>query len=97
MDMQFTLKEIENTYDDAKNYVEVYQNAVDELDKLINELSQSWISNETKTYETFYSNYKDNYTKLIKMQQMMKNFCDKLEIKKQELSEMAKSINNKFE
>ena len=27
MDMQFTLKEIENTYDDAKNYVEVYQNA----------------------------------------------------------------------
>lgn len=95
--MQFTLKEIENTYEEAKNYVDTYQRAVDELNRIINELSQSLISKETKIYETYFSNYKDNYTKLVKMEQMMKNFCDKLEIKKQELSEMAKAINNKFE
>ena len=85
------------TYEEAKNYVDTYQRAVDELNRIINELSQSLISKETKIYETYFSNYKDNYTKLVKMEQMMKNFCDKLEIKKQELSEMAKAINNKFE
>ena len=34
--MQFTLKEIENTYEEAKNYVDTYQRAVDELNRIIN-------------------------------------------------------------
>ena len=97
MNMQFTLKEIETLSDESKEYLEKYQRSVEELNKLINDLSQSWVSKETKTYETFYSNYKNNYIKLVKMQQMMKQFCDNLDEKKQELEEMTKSINDRFE
>ena len=97
MDTQFTLKEIENTYEEAKDYLNTYKKSIDELNRLINELSQSWISKETTTYEDFYSNYKYNYTKLIRMQQMMETFCEKLDMKKIELTETSRIIKNEFE
>ena len=97
MDIKFTLKEIEEMIVETKNYIYEYTKSIEELDKLIDELSQSWVSKESKTYEYFYSQYKENYFKLIDMQQMMNKFYDKLENKKQYLIETSREIKKNFE
>ena len=97
MNLQFTLKEIENMLDEIKKSIDEYSSAIDDLDRIINELSISWISKETKTYETFYSKYKDNYLKLISMRDMMNRLYTNLDNKKNMLETMAVELNNKFE
>ena len=97
MNMQYTLNEIEIMLEETREYIDEYSKSIDELDKIINDLSQSWISKETKTYESFYSQYKENSSKLLSMQQMMKRFYEKLENQKVNLLETSKEIKNSFE
>ena len=97
MNLQFTLKEMENMLEETKKNINDYNSAIDELDKIINDLSLSWVSKETKTYETFYSNYKINYLKLINMKEMMENFYNKIEEQKTILETTAIDINKNFE
>ena len=97
MENQYTLSEIENLYEEIKEYTNIYSESIKELDYLINTLSAEWLSEETGTYENFLSQYKNKYSRLIEMEKMMNTFCQKINDKKVYLEEKSKSIINSFE
>ena len=97
MDLNFTLSEMENIYNEAYEYYNVYKSAIKELDTVINNMSDSWISKETHTYEAFKELYKEKYPKLKQTEEAMLFFCKKIEEKKMQLEETSNTVINSFE
>ncbi len=97
MESQYTLSKIENLYEEVKECVNIYSESITELNYIINSLSSSLISQQTGTYETFLSLYKNKYSRLTDMENLMKTFCEKISDKKNILEEQSKMIINSFE
>lgn len=97
MDLNFTLSEMENIYNEAFEYYQEYKGAIREIDQVIDSMSDSWVSRETNTYETFKDMYKEKYKRLVEVENMMLMFCKKIEDKKNQLEDASRDVINSFE
>ncbi len=93
----FTLKGMEELYDEANGYTKNFSAAIEELDRTIEGLNNYWQSTETKTYETFYQLYKEKKAKLIDAKDLMIEFCKKVEEKKKDFEEGDKAIIRRYD
>lgn len=94
--VKFSLAEMENTYLQASNDQETFSKSIDEINKIVNELSSVWTSDETNTYETFKQLFNEKYPALVEGNEMMKTFCSKIQEKKEDFQEAAQRSINMF-
>jgi len=95
--LQFSIAEMQETYATALKYQETYTNALESLKKEIEHLSNNWVSDETGTYEAFKEKFDEKLVRLEEARDMMKEFCNQLEIKMQEFQDAATTAKNAFE
>lgn len=97
MEISFTLEKMEELYNETLDYYNIYQNSLNEINQIIQELSLHWKSDETKTYQEFYQKYQEKLPKLLEIKDLMKQFCNQIEIKKNEFLEATDNTINSFE
>ncbi len=97
MEITFTLEKMEALYNEAVDYYNIYQNSLAEINQIIKELSLYWTSEETHTYQDFYQKYQEKLPKLLEAKDMMKEFCNQIEIKKNEFLIAANQSIDSFE
>ena len=97
MEITFTLEKMEALYNEATDYYNIYQNSLAEINQIIKELSLYWTSEETNTYQDFYQKYQEKLPKLLEAKDMMKEFCNQIEIKKNEFLTAANQSIDSFE
>ena len=97
MDLNFTINKMEELYIQASSYLQIYEDSIESMNQIINELSKYWKSDETNTYQEFYNNYKEKYPKLIEARDLMNTFCNQIENKRKEFIEASNNTINSFE
>ncbi len=55
--MNFTLSEMENIYNEAYEYYNVYKSAIKELDTVINNMSDSWLGSACSDRHIYVAMY----------------------------------------
>ena len=97
MELSFTLSKMEELYNEAYSYFQIYKESLETLNQIMIELSNDWKSNETYTYQEFYQKYQEKYPKLLEAKEMMEKFCHQIEEKKNEFQEVSNDTINSFE
>ena len=94
--VRFNLAEMENLHAEASKHEAAFREGIREMDKIVEELSSMWTSNETGTYETFRQLFKEKLPALDEGDNYMKAFCDKVEQKKNDFQNAANRTNSSF-
>ena len=97
MELEFSLEELKTTLNIMLEQTSKYIEAIEVLNTSIVTLETSWISKETKTYETFLEKYKEKEKKLLEAKTLMQECCRKLSEKILEFEETATSTKSSFE
>ena len=97
MTIAFSLKKMEEIYQDAYNYYNNYKNSLSEINDIIYKLEKYWKSDETKSYEEFMELYKEKQTQLLTLQDLMKQFCQTISEKKDLFKESTNDAITNFE
>ncbi len=92
--VRFNLAEMENLYLEASKHEAAFRGGIREMDKIVEELSSLWTSDETGTYETFRQLFKEKLPSLNEGDDYMKAFCNKVEEKRSDFQSAANRTNN---
>lgn len=96
-EISFSLEQMENVYLEAYGYYDIFKNSIDEIDLSIESLGKIWTSNETGTYEQFKQMYKEKYPTLVEAKDMMEQFINVLNQKKEDFQQAANDTISSFE
>ena len=97
MEIAFTLKKMDEIYQEAYGYYTEYKESLSEINTIINNIGNYWKSTETYTYEEFIELYKDKYKKLLMLQEYMRQYCDVLLSRKNNFSTASNNAIKNFE
>ena len=97
MDLTFSLKELEQVYQEAEEYYKSYRESIESLHELIQEVSKYWWSEETYSYDEFVQLFLAKYKTLESIGNKMNIICEKIKEKKEQLYNMILEATNNFE
>ncbi len=97
MELDFSLKELEELSSEFLDCYNTYKNSLDSLKKITDEVSLSWQSPETHTYDEFKNSFLQKYSKLLETEKMMFQIIQILEAKKQDLENASEKVIQSFE
>ena len=97
MDLSFSLKELEEIYQEANDYYQTYKESIEALHTLIDELSKYWWSEETNSYDEFFQLFLEKYKTLELIAKKMNIICEKIKETKEQLNNMLLETTSSFE
>ena len=93
----FTLSKMGELYTNATECEKAYAEAVAGLESNISSLASYWTSAETGTYEAFKQLFDEKLKTLKEADELMKQFCQKIEERKEIFNDAAKKTIGLFE
>lgn len=94
--LKFSIAEMTSIHASAVTYQSAYSDAIESLKTEISVLSNNWKSDETGTYEAFKQKFDEKIGTLELARDMMKEFCDRIESKKNEFEDAATTAKGLF-
>jgi len=96
-DLTFNTTKLEEVYELLNSYYNEYKETIDSLDTEIENLGETWGSNDHSIYQSFKEKYTEKKPKLISAENMMKELLDILNNKKEELVNATVQSEGNFE
>ena len=87
---------MENLHAEASKHEAAFREGIREMDRIVEEISSMWTSDETGTYETFKQLFKEKLPALNEGNDYMKAFCNKVEEKRNDFESAANRTNSSF-
>ena len=95
--VSFTLSKMEEVYLKGSECEKAYADAVSGLESNVASLAGYWTSSETGTYEAFKALFDEKLVKLKEADELMKQFLQKIDERRERYQEAAERTKGLFE
>ena len=95
--LSFDTTKLNEVWEEINAYYSEYKDLTTSLELEIKKLETTWGTKEGSLYTTFKEKYEEKKSKLIELENIMKELLDTLESKKREIEEATILASNSFE